>query len=65
MYNYYKSPAEVYHESNILSKALTRGTTNSLYPMTDINSVFTHFDPSVGKNVPTANVLSKNNLKES
>ena len=31
-------------------------TTNS-YPMNDLQSVYTHYDPELGKNVPTENKL--------
>lgn len=33
------------------------------YPMNDLKSTFTHYDPKTGKNVPTENILKEDNKK--
>ena len=33
------------------------------YPMNDMGSVYTHYDPKLGKNVPTKNIIKGGKTK--
>lgn len=50
--------------SNIVTSrgvVLTNSTSPSKplnYPMHDLNSVFTHYDENLGRNVPTENIIN-------